>query len=158
MHKGYGSRVCVSVTALTATYLVYKSQIRCYKVPWGVLNVHIVWKALKTLVLQFWRHLLKTAAFHALWRDLDEEDEQQWALSRYKVCAFSDSSYKTTADKSSAKYELKLLDFSRSPSLVNVSCAMWGLRHYDGSINPYFHVSSMVHCALLQGPDLSQGG
>ena len=54
MRKGYGSRrvcvsVCVSVTALAATYLVYKSRIRCYEVPWGVLNVCIVWVSLKML-------------------------------------------------------------------------------------------------------------
>ena len=58
MREGYGSRsvcvcvcvsLCVSVTALAATYLVYKSQVRCYKVPYGVVNVCIVWILLKML-------------------------------------------------------------------------------------------------------------
>ena len=31
--------VYVSVTMLAATYLVYKSQVRCYKVPYGISNV-----------------------------------------------------------------------------------------------------------------------
>jgi hypothetical protein len=34
--------VCVSVTILTATYLTYESQVRCYKVPYGVPNARIV--------------------------------------------------------------------------------------------------------------------
>ena len=33
----YDSRfVCLSVAALAATYLVYKSKVRCYNVPYGV--------------------------------------------------------------------------------------------------------------------------
>ena len=37
MREGYGScsvyvSVCLSVTVLAVTYLVYKSQVRCYKV------------------------------------------------------------------------------------------------------------------------------
>ena len=41
MRGGYGShRVCVcvylSVSALTAIYLVHKCRVRCYKVPYGV--------------------------------------------------------------------------------------------------------------------------
>ena len=44
--KGYSSHsvclcMCVSVTALAATYLIYK--VRCYKVPYGISNVCIVW-------------------------------------------------------------------------------------------------------------------
>ena len=56
MRKGYSSCcvcvyvcLCVSITVLAATYLVYKSQIGCYKVPCGVSNVCIVWILLKTL-------------------------------------------------------------------------------------------------------------
>ena len=41
--------MCVSVTALAATYLVYKSQVRCYKVLGGVSNQCVVWILLKTL-------------------------------------------------------------------------------------------------------------
>ena len=43
MHEGYSScSVCLSVTALAAMYLVYKSQVRCCKVPYGISNVRIV--------------------------------------------------------------------------------------------------------------------
>ena len=52
MHEGYDSCavcLCVSVTALAGTYLVYKSKVRCYKVPYGVSNLCIVWISLKTL-------------------------------------------------------------------------------------------------------------
>ena len=55
MREGYGSRVCVSVClcivfpALAATYLVYRCQVRCYRVPYGVTNVCIVWILLKLL-------------------------------------------------------------------------------------------------------------
>jgi hypothetical protein len=55
--KGYGNRsVCLSVcpsvrlsvTTLTATYLVYESKVRCYKVPYSVPNACILWISLKT--------------------------------------------------------------------------------------------------------------
>ena len=43
MREGYGSRsvcvyvcVCLSVTMLTATYLICESKMRCYKVPYGL--------------------------------------------------------------------------------------------------------------------------
>ena len=58
MRKSYGSHsacvygegsVCLSVTALAATYPVCKSIVRCYKVPYGVSNLCIVWISLKTL-------------------------------------------------------------------------------------------------------------
>ena len=60
MCEGYGSRVCVcvSVTVLAATYLVYKSQVRCYKVPYCVSNVCIVWILLKMV-----RSRVSSAAF-----------------------------------------------------------------------------------------------
>ena len=39
MHQDYGSRVCVSVCYhASATYLVCKSKLWYYKVPYGVLN------------------------------------------------------------------------------------------------------------------------
>ena len=48
MRGGYGShRVCVSVPALAVTCLVYKYQLRCCRVPYGVTNVRIVWISLK---------------------------------------------------------------------------------------------------------------
>ena len=39
----------VSVTELTATYLVCESKIRCQKVPYGVPNAWFVWISPKTL-------------------------------------------------------------------------------------------------------------
>ena len=45
--------VCLSVTTLAATYLVFKSQMKCHKVLYGVFNTCtctcIVWILLKTL-------------------------------------------------------------------------------------------------------------
>ena len=45
MREGYGSwfvcpglSVCLSVITLAATYLVCESNLRCYKVPYGVPN------------------------------------------------------------------------------------------------------------------------
>ena len=39
MHEGYCSRsVCLSVTTLTATYLVCESKLRCYNIPYGIPN------------------------------------------------------------------------------------------------------------------------
>ena len=50
MREGYGSRsVCLSVTTLTATYLVFKSQVKCHRVLRDVFNRCIVWILLKTL-------------------------------------------------------------------------------------------------------------
>ena len=41
--------VCVSVTTLAATYLVYMSQVRFCRVLYGVFKVLVVWLSLKTL-------------------------------------------------------------------------------------------------------------
>ena len=50
MGEGYSSRsVCLPVTTLAATYLVFKSQVKCHRVLHGVLNRRIVWILLKTL-------------------------------------------------------------------------------------------------------------
>ena len=39
MREGYGSRsVCVSATKLATTYLICKSKVQLYKVPYGVPN------------------------------------------------------------------------------------------------------------------------
>ena len=49
MCEGYGSRsVCLSVTKLAATYLVCKSKLRCYTIPYGIPNACIAWIPLKT--------------------------------------------------------------------------------------------------------------
>ena len=52
MREGYGSRfvcvcVCLSVTALAATYLVCMSKLRHYRVPCRFLKVFIAWISLK---------------------------------------------------------------------------------------------------------------
>ena len=52
MCEGYGSRsvcVCLSVTTLAATYLVYESRLLRYKVPYGVPNAWFVWISQKTI-------------------------------------------------------------------------------------------------------------
>ena len=52
MCEGYGSRfvcvsVCLSVTALAATYLVCMSKLRHHRVPCRLLKVFIAWISLK---------------------------------------------------------------------------------------------------------------
>ena len=42
--------VCLSVTALTATYLVCKAKVRYHMVLYGVLQICNVWLSLKTLL------------------------------------------------------------------------------------------------------------
>ena len=54
MHKGCGSSsVCVSVsiTKLTAIYLICESKVQIYKVPYSVLNACIMWTSPKMLCL-----------------------------------------------------------------------------------------------------------
>ena len=41
--------VCVSVTMLAATYLVYTSQVRFRRVLYGIFKVLVVWLSLKML-------------------------------------------------------------------------------------------------------------
>ena len=41
--------VCLSVTMLAGTYLIFKSQVKCHRVLHGVFNRCIVWILLKTL-------------------------------------------------------------------------------------------------------------
>ena len=61
MREDYGSRsvclsfchsVILSVPALAATYLVYKCQLRCCRVPYGVANVCIVWVSQKNALFK----------------------------------------------------------------------------------------------------------
>ena len=40
--------LCVRFSKLAATHLVCRSKLRCYKVPYGVLNACIVWILLRT--------------------------------------------------------------------------------------------------------------
>ena len=40
--------VCVSVTVLVTTYLVYISKVRRYMVSCGLLKIYIVWTSLRT--------------------------------------------------------------------------------------------------------------
>ena len=41
--------VCLFVTMLAATYLVYMSQVRCHRVVYGVFKILVVWLLLKML-------------------------------------------------------------------------------------------------------------
>ena len=54
LREGYGACMymylfCMFVTTLPATYFVYKSKVRCYKVLYGVPNACFVWISLKML-------------------------------------------------------------------------------------------------------------
>ena len=61
MRKGYSSCcVCVSVTALVATYLVYMSKVRQHTVSCRLLKICIVWTSLKMFVWEIWHHLPAT--------------------------------------------------------------------------------------------------
>ena len=60
MCEGYGSRfvcvclsVCLSVTALVATYLVCMSKLRHHRVPCRLLKVCIMWISLKIFCLGY---------------------------------------------------------------------------------------------------------
>ena len=111
MREGYCSRsvcesVCLSVTALAATYFFCKPQVRCYKVPYAVSNERIVGISLKTLCSPVLALLIYLPPLPST---LPEEfpmnrTNSSGLLSRYKVYRFSDSFYRTTVDKvSSAK-------------------------------------------------------
>ena len=50
MREGYGSRsvwvccVCLYVTSLGSTYLIFESKVKCYKVPYGIPNgMHVLY-------------------------------------------------------------------------------------------------------------------
>ena len=52
MREGYGSHsvcVCLSVTMLAATHLVFTSKVRCLRVPYGIFQICNVWLLLKML-------------------------------------------------------------------------------------------------------------
>ena len=53
MCEGYGNCVCMCVTALAATYLIYESQVRYYIVPYGVSNMYCVDFAENRFILQY---------------------------------------------------------------------------------------------------------
>ena len=112
MCEGYGSHslcVCLSVIVLAATYFVYKSQVRCYKVPCGISMLCIVWSSLKTLVSP----VLESFAYNrCLPHSLDRMNSTE-LFRRYKGCSFSDSFYKTAAD---IIFREKLFFFYFSPS------------------------------------------
>ena len=75
--EGLGMRL----TELAATYVVYKSQVRCYRAPYEASNICIAWISLKTLLsLVLESFLLTTIAFHAFSQVLNGQDEQQLAL------------------------------------------------------------------------------
>ena len=112
MREGCGSHsvyVCVNmfVTRLPATYLVYKSQVRYCIVPCGVYKVCIEPILLETPSFVF-NHCLPCSRL----ADLFSMDMMNISglFSRYKVCSFSDSLYKTTANKIFSELTGKLLD------------------------------------------------
>ena len=104
MCEGYGSHcvvcVCVCVTTLAATYimyLIYKSQVRYYKVPNGVSNVCIVWISLKMLCSPVLASFAFSRCLHyefSIYR-MNVGDSDGF-FSRRLVCRSSDRSYNST--------------------------------------------------------------
>ena len=92
--------VCLSVTSLTATYRICESQVRCYKVPYGIPNAWFVWISPKTLcssvlaIICSWP-LLSTLPGKS---SVDRLSNMRFLL-RYKVSSSSNSFCKTTANK-----------------------------------------------------------
>ena len=64
MRESYGSRVCVSVTALAAIYLVYTSKMWRHTVSCRLLKICIMWTSLKTFCLRD----MASFACHNGWR------------------------------------------------------------------------------------------
>ena len=109
MCEGYSSRfvcvcvcvclcVCVSVTALAATYLVCKSKVRCYKVPYGVLNLYMCYVdfAENALFSSFVVICLQQLPSTLSEKFLMGRTNSTGLFSEHKVCSFSNSSYKLT--------------------------------------------------------------
>ena len=92
MREGYGScsvcvcvlsvcvSVCLSVTVLATTYLVCKSKVRCYEVPYGVSNLCIVWISLKTLCSPVLMSFAYSLCPPRSLKVLDGQNKQHWAL------------------------------------------------------------------------------
>ena len=88
MHAGYGSRsVCLSVTMLAATYLVYTSKTRCHKDLYGIkfFKGYTIWLLLKILRSKV---LVSFTGHHCLHCALPKQKRQQWLLFNSKgVCS-----------------------------------------------------------------------
>ena len=112
------SVVCLSITALTATYLICKAKVRYHRILYGVLQICNVWISLKTLVQKLWRYLLTTAAFHIPEElSMDRRNSSELFLRR-RVCTLSDSFCRTT--DSSLFSANELLSFLAWP--VHIMC------------------------------------
>ena len=114
MREGYIScSVCLSVTALAVTYLVFfKSQVRCYKVLYGVSKVCIVWISLKMLHFPV---LVSFAFSHCLHYkfliyNMNNRDSNGF-FSRKLVRRSSDSSYNLTGSSLIIANYQRLLPF-----------------------------------------------
>ena len=104
MHEGYGSHcvcvsVCLSVTTLAATNLVHKSQVRRYKVLYGISNACTMWISLKMLCSP----VLASFAFSCCLHDkfsiiywMNNRDSDGF-FQEGLVCMSSDSSYNSTS-------------------------------------------------------------
>jgi hypothetical protein len=84
MREGTVVVLCVSMYAFVCLLLRYPLHTSFASLKCGLIRFlmafSIVWIYLRALVLQFWRHLTRTAAFHAPWRVLDGIDEHYWVL------------------------------------------------------------------------------
>ena len=81
-----GLCVILSVTTLAASYLVYESNLRCCKVPYGVPNVWFVWISQKTLCSP----VLASFANSKLLDFARASDSMTWRINRlrYIRCIF----------------------------------------------------------------------
>ena len=94
IHKGYSScPFCLSVTTLNATYLVFKSHMKCHKVLYGVFNKCIMWISQKTLHFE----VMGRAAIYCPFSTYSTNSNR--TLSRQKVCLFSGRSHNTRLPK-----------------------------------------------------------
>ena len=97
MRKGYSSRsvivsVCVSVTMLTATYLVFSSKFTCHLAFCAAFKVYIMWISAKTLCSK----VMATFGDHlCLLCFLDKRDSDGFFWSRL-VRRTTNSSYNST--------------------------------------------------------------
>ena len=118
MHEGYGSCsvcVCVSVclsesnTVLAATYLIYKSQVRCYKVSYGI----------SALCGFHWNASFSSFIFSHCLHDefslykMNNRGSEMASFQEELVCRSSNSSYNLTGSSLIiANYQQRFLPFS----------------------------------------------
>ena len=100
MHRRVTVVMCLSVTTLAATYLVYTSQVWFRRVLYGVFKVLVVWLSLKTLrsrvLASFADHRrLPRSSTTSRWTK-----ETEMASFQHKECAISSDSSHSTTDSS----------------------------------------------------------